>query len=65
NYVELSNGQTGHIVFLSPSEPTLPLVQTEDGFVDLFSHAEIKIMNIYEDEPDKGRGKKKEHHHKK
>ncbi|MGE5415944.1 MAG: HD-GYP domain-containing protein [Acidobacteriota bacterium] len=63
NFVELSNGQTGHIVFLSPSEPTLPLVQTEDGFVDLFSHAEIKIVNIYEDEPEKGRGKKKDHHH--
>ncbi len=45
--VLLSNNQVGRIVFKNPYRPFSPLIQTEDGFIDLSKTDEIKIARMF------------------
>lgn len=44
--VLLSDGRTATIVLINPIDPTLPLVQTADGFVDLTTTSSIRILSL-------------------
>ncbi len=43
NEVRLSNGLTGHIVFVNRNKLSAPTVQTDHGFIDLSAHPDITI----------------------
>lgn len=43
NEVRLSNGMTGHIVFVNKHKLSAPTVQTSHGFIDLSIHPDITI----------------------
>ena len=43
NRVRLSNGDEGNIVFINHQSPSRPMVQTENGIVDLMEPNNIKI----------------------
>lgn len=44
--VVLSNGQVGTIVYVNPSRPTRPLVQTKEGFIDLAKAPKLQIVDV-------------------
>lgn len=43
NEVRLSNGLTGHIVFVNKSRLSAPTIRTDHGFIDLSAHPDITI----------------------
>lgn len=43
NEVRLSNGLTGHIVFVNKNKLSAPTIQTDHGFIDLSIHPDITI----------------------
>lgn len=43
NEVRLSNGLTGHIVFVNKQKLSAPTIQTDHGFIDLSIHPDITI----------------------
>ncbi len=46
NNVGLSDGRKAKIVMISPTDPTLPLVQTDEGFIDLSVDRSINIVSV-------------------
>ena len=44
--IRLNNGMTGRIIQLNRLSPTRPLVQTEQGFIDLNQMPELKIVDV-------------------
>ena len=46
NQVKLSDGRTGLVVFINPSQPTKPIVQIGDEFIDLYQQRDIIILEI-------------------
>jgi len=45
--VELNNGITGTIVLNHATDFFRPLIQTDDGFIDLYAHRKYEIVHIY------------------
>lgn len=43
NEVRLSNGLTGHIVYINKNKLSAPTIQTDHGFIDLSIHPDITI----------------------
>ncbi len=43
NEVRLSNGMTGHIVYVNKNKLSAPTIQTDHGFIDLNIHPDITI----------------------
>lgn len=46
--VELTDGRIGRVVLIPPMDPTRPLIQTDDGFVDLGKENGIYMEQIIE-----------------
>ena len=45
--VLLSNGIVGKVVLVNQNDPSKPLVQTSNGFIDLGKETEITLMKIF------------------
>lgn len=46
NYVQLSNGVTGEIIFINRLELSRPVIKSGDSFIDLTKHRDVQITAI-------------------